>query len=71
MPDVETLDLWSVNCSTIKQSYKNMQIHVLRTQVKFSTKNLKAEMTVSAKCNNEIDYFLVGPDKQEDTERSA
>ena len=70
--DVETLELLCVNCNTIAPSWKNRQFNKQRTQGKSSRSNdLKEDTADSVKFNNNIDYFLVGPDKQTDMERST
>ena len=67
MLDVETLEALSVTYSTIEQSQKNMQVYEQRTQDKSNTnKDLEGYTADSVKCNNNIDYFLVWPDKQAD-----
>ena len=69
MLDVEKVELLSVNCNTVGSDQMN---YGQRTQGKSSTnEELKGETVDSVKYNNNIDYFLAGPDKEADMEKGA
>ena len=71
MPDVETLELLSVNCNTIEPGQMNRQINEHRMQDKSNTnKAFKDDKVYIVKHNNDMDFFLAVPNKQADMKRS-
>ena len=64
MPAFEKLELLTVNCTTVDESWKKEQVNKqLRQQKSFLNKDLKINL-LTAKNENEIDYSIAGPGKE-------